>query len=320
MKPSHTQTQVLSIVIPCYNEEGVLRETNRRLLSLADRLEGMKAEIIYVDDGSRDATASIIRQLASEDGRVRGVLLARNFGHQRAVSAGIASASGDAVVLIDADLQDPPEVIHDMVGKWKEGFEVVYGTRTHREGESAFKLATARLFYRLLNRLSEVPIPLDTGDFRLMDRRVVDILAAMPEQDRFIRGMVAWVGFRQYSLPYARARRFAGTTKYPLRKMLRFAFDGILSFSSAPLRAATYMGLACAALAFAATLYAFYVRLFTSDWVGGWATMIIAVLFLGGVQLVCLGVLGEYVGRIYSQSKQRPLFVIGDRIGFDRGD
>jgi dolichol-phosphate mannosyltransferase len=220
-------------------------------------------------------------------------------------------------VLIDADLQDPPEVIAQMVAKWREGFDVVYGTRTERPGESMFKRATAKGFYRLLNRLSDIPIPLDTGDFRLMSRRVVDTLRAMPEHDRFVRGMVSWVGFRQTALPYRRAERFAGETKYPLRRMLRFATDGLLSFSTKPLQLSIGLGLIASALAFAGIVYALAVRLFTDRWVEGWAGLFIAVLFLGGIQLITVGILGEYVGRIYHEVKRRPLYVVGQRVGLD---
>ena len=220
------------------------------------------------------------------------------------------------MVLIDADLQDPPEVVHEMVAKWREGYDVVYGTRTERPGESAFKLATARAFYRLLNRLSDVPIPLDTGDFRLMSRAVVETLKAMPERDRFVRGMVSWVGFRQIALPYRRAERFAGESKYPLSKMLRFATDGILSFSIKPLQMSVTLGSLAAVLAMSGIAYALYLRIFTSVWVEGWTALMIAVLFLGGVQLICVGILGEYIGRIYNEVKRRPLYVVQDRIGF----
>jgi dolichol-phosphate mannosyltransferase len=228
--------KLLSIVVPCFNEEEVISETFKRLNNFSKQLTDLDVEIIFIDDGSSDSTRELLKKYAAEDARIKVICFARNFGHQIAVTAGIDAALGDAVVLIDADLQDPPEVVHQMIGKWKEGYDVVYGTRTERPGESAFKLATARGFYRLLNKLSDVPIPLDTGDFRLMSRAVVDTLRAMPERDRFVRGMVSWVGFKQTGLPYKRAERFAGESKYPLRKMLRFATDGILSFSTKPLQ------------------------------------------------------------------------------------
>ena len=317
---SDNEFRLLSVVIPCFNEEEVIGETIKRLRTFCGGLVDLRVELIFVDDGSRDRTRELLRGYASEDSRIRVVGFARNFGHQIAVSAGIDAARGDAVVLIDADLQDPPEVVHEMVAKWREGYDVVYGTRTERPGESAFKLATARAFYRLLNRLSDVPIPLDTGDFRLMSRPVVETLKAMPERDRFVRGMVSWVGFRQVALPYRRAERFAGESKYPLRKMLRFATDGILSFSIKPLQMSITLGLLAAVLSLSGIAYALYLRAFTSVWVEGWTALMIAVLFLGGVQLVCVGILGEYIGRIYNEVKRRPLYVVQDRIGFTDHD
>jgi len=307
----------LSVVIPCYDEEAVIGETVARLQALRRELQDVEVEFIFVDDGSRDRTRAILKQFASEDSRIRLIGFARNFGHQIAVTAGIDAANGDAVVLIDADLQDPPEVVVEMVAKWREGYDVVYGTRTGRAGESAFKRATAGAFYRLLNHLSDVPIPLDTGDFRLMSRRVVDTLRAMPERDRFIRGMVSWVGFRQTALAYRREERFAGASKYPSRKMIRFALDGILSFSSKPLQISVAMGMLSALLALAGIGYALVLRIFTSIWVEGWTALMIAVLFLGGVQLISVGILGEYVGRIYNEIKQRPLYVVQEYVGFD---
>ena len=308
---------LLSMVIPCFNEEEVIGETVRRLKEFCAGQRDLEMELIFVDDGSRDRTRALLRAYAAEDARIRVIGFARNFGHQVAVTAGIDAARGDAVVLIDSDLQDPPEVVGQMLVKWREGYDVVYGTRTDRPGESVFKLATARAFYRLLNRLSDIPIPLDTGDFRLMSRAVVDTLKAMPERDRFVRGMVSWVGFRQTPVPYRRAERFAGRSKYPLRKMVRFATDGILSFSTKPLQMSISMGLLAAGLAMAGILYALALRVFTSIWVEGWTALMIAVLFLGGVQLISVGILGEYVGRIYNEVKQRPLYVVQERIGFE---
>lgn len=306
----------VSVVIPCYNESEVITTTLGRIRELCATEADTRFEIICIDDGSRDDTLALLRDEAAQDPRLGVIAFARNFGHQIAVTAGIDAASGDAVVLIDADLQDPPEAISEMIAKWREGYDVVYGTRTHRPGESAFKLATARGFYRLLNRLSEVPIPLDTGDFRLMSRPVVDALKSMPERHRFVRGMVSWVGFRQCALPYERAARFAGTSKYPLRKMLRFATDGILSFSARPLQVATGMGMLSAALALVGIIYALTLRVFTSTWVEGWTALMIAVLFIGGVQLLSLGIIGEYIGRIYDEVKARPLYLVRERIGF----
>ena len=243
--------------------------------------------------------------------------LSRNFGHQLAVSAGLEAASGDAIVVIDADLQDPPEVITEMIERWREGYDVVYGVRTKRMGESAFKRWSASAFYRLINRMSDVPIPLDTGDFRLIDRRVAEVLGRMPERARFIRGMVSWAGYRQFAFPYERHARFAGETKYPLGKMLRFALDAVTSFSTVPLRLATYMGFASAAVAMLGIVVALVVRLLTKAWVPGWAALFVATLFVGGIQLLALGIIGEYVGRIYAEAKGRPLFLVAERVGFE---
>jgi polyisoprenyl-phosphate glycosyltransferase len=242
------------------------------------------------------------------------VMLSRNFGHQAAVTAGLTAASGECVVIIDADLQDPPEVITQMMDKWREGYEIVYGVRETREGESGFKLRSAQLFYRLINRLSDVEIPLDSGDFRLLDRRAVNTILAMPERHRLLRGMSSWIGFRQFGLKYARAARFAGTTKYPLRKMINLALDGIFSFSTVPLRFVTILGVVTAVMAAAGILYSLAVRIFTPHWVAGWATLILAVLFTGGVEMFCFGILGEYIGRIYTEIKQRPLFVVREML------
>ncbi len=307
-------------MIPCFNEQEVIEETLARVRAMCATQPETAFEIICVDDGSRDATLELLRAEQAVDERLRVLSFARNFGHQIAVTAGIDAASGDAVVLIDADLQDPPEAILAMIAKWREGYDVVYGVRGRREGESRFKLTTARAFYRLLNRLSEVPIPLDTGDFRLMSRPVVDALKAMPERHRFVRGMVAWVGFRQYALTYDRAERFAGVSKYPLRKMLRFATDGILSFSARPLQVATGLGLIAAGLSLLGIVYALAMRIFTSSWVEGWTALMIAVLFMGGVQLLSLGVIGEYIARIYDEAKGRPLYLVRERLGFSEGE
>jgi dolichol-phosphate mannosyltransferase len=311
---------LLSVVVPCFNEEEVIQETHRRLTAVLRTLDDADYEIIYVDDGSRDRTPLLLQQLQAGDRRVRVVRFSRNFGHQIAVTAGVEHATGQAVVLIDADLQDPPGVIAEMVQRWREGYDVAYGVRVERPGESAFKLATAKAFYRAINKLSETDIPVDTGDFRLMDRKVVDALQSMPERDRFVRGMVSWVGFRQIAVPYSREPRLAGESKYPLWKMVRFALDGVTSFSVQPLRAATWLGFAVSALAVVGIVYSLGMRLFTSDWVTGWTAMMIAVLFLGGVQLLSLGIIGEYIGRIYGEAKRRPLYVVAATHGFDRGE
>jgi glycosyltransferase involved in cell wall biosynthesis len=308
--------EMISIVVPCLNEEEVLRDTNRRLVAVLEQLP-QKFEILYVDDGSSDRTPEILGALQADDERIRVVRFSRNFGHQMAITAGLEHASGDAVAIIDADLQDPPEVIADFVAKWMDGFDVVYGVRREREGETAFKLWTAKLFYRLIGKLSNTEIPLDTGDFRLMGRRVVDALLAMPERDRFVRGMVSWLGFSQAALPYRRVARAAGVTKFSLFKMLRFATDGIVSFSILPLRLATWVGFAASGVALLGVLITVVERLMgVEGLVKGWASILVAILFIGGVQLICMGIIGEYVGRIYGESKRRPLYVVRERMGF----
>ncbi len=307
---------LLSVVVPCANEEEVLRETNCRLIAVLESMP-LDFEIVFVDDGSTDSTPELLRELQTQDHRVRVVRLSRNFGHQIAITAGLEHASGDAVVVIDADLQDPPEVMAEFVERWREGYDVAYGVRTERDGEKAFKLWTAKAFYRFINRLSETSIPVDAGDFRLMDRRVVDALLAMPERDRFVRGMVSWLGFSQVAVPYRRAPRLAGRTKFPLFKMIRFATDGIVSFSVVPLRLATWLGLASSGLAVLGILYALYGRFFSPGLVKGWTSIEIAVWFIGGVQLMCLGIIGEYIGRIYGESKHRPLYFVRERLGFE---
>jgi glycosyltransferase involved in cell wall biosynthesis len=313
--------RLVSIVIPCHNEETVLPELHRRLLAVANTVTEARFELIFVDDGSKDRTLEILREMAALDPNIRVIALSRNFGHQLAVTAGVDSAVGDAVVLIDADLQDPPELIPEMIHHWLSGYQVVYGVRNERRGESRFKIATAHIFYRLLNSLSDIPIPLDTGDFRLMDRAVADVLREMPERDRFIRGLVSWAGFRQMALPYKRDPRHSGTTKYPFRKMVRFAGDGIISFSVSPLKLASLVGTTCAGVASLGILWIIGGRLLTKNWVPGWTATIVAILFLGGIQLLCTGILGEYIGRIYMQSKKRPLYVVRETIQSpDRGN
>lgn len=306
---SRVSTCQLSVVVPCFNEQEVVRACHEALTRV---LTGAvpSYEIVYVNDGSRDATLEVLRELCESDGHVKVVDLARNFGHQRAVSAGLEYAEGDAVAIMDADLQDPPQVLLQMLEKWKAGYEVVYGVRAARQGESWFKLATARWFYRILNGLSETPIPVDAGDFRLLDRRAVDALLRMKEQHRLLRAMSSWIGYRQYGLEYERVPRAAGVTKYPLRKMLALAVDGVLSFTVVPLRFVSVMGLLTALLASCGILYALVLRLFTRIWVPGWTLLFIAMLFLGGIQMVSIGIVGEYIGRIYTEVKRRPLFLV----------
>ena len=298
-----------SIVAPIFNELDNLPELYRRVKEVMDSTSETW-ELILVDDGSTDGSTEAICELSKEDKRVRPVIFARNFGHQIAITAGWDYARGAAVVIIDADLQDPPEVILEMAKKWKEGYEVVYAVRAEREGESWFKLWTASLFYRLIYRITDVKIPLDTGDFRLMDRRVVDVLKQMRERHRFPRGMSAWVGFKQIGVDYKRAPRIAGETKYPFRKMFRLALNAITSFSYFPLQVATFFGFASAGIAILAIAPVVYLRITGSQAFFGQATTLIAVLFLGGVQLISLGVLGEYIGRLYDEAKGRPLYIV----------
>lgn len=299
----------LSVVSPCYNEEGSLAELHRRLSAACRGEVGEDYEIVLVDDGSADRTRSIIADLCASDPHIVGVILSRNHGHQLALSAGLHVCRGQRILIIDADLQDPPELLGPMMKLMDEGADVVYGQRRVRRGEPPFKKLSAALFYRLLNSLVDIEIPFDAGDFRLMSRRTLDELNRMPEQHRFIRGMVSWIGFRQVPLRYERQQRFAGETKYPLRKMLRFAFDAISGFSIVPLRIATYLGFLCAILGlvfFAYTVYSYV----TGIALQGWTTLMTVVLILGSGQLLVLGVIGEYLGRLFIQSKNRPLFVI----------
>ena len=303
-------TYQLAIVAPCYNEAGGLPEFVRRVKAVCAQL-GCAHEIILVNDGSRDGTLSVALDLASRDPVIRVVNLLRNFGHQAAVTAGLDLAGGDAVVLIDSDLQDPPEVLLEMVAAWRAGADVAYGQRRSREGETAFKLFTAQLFYRLLRGLTKSEIPADTGDFRLMDRRVVDVLRSMREPHRFIRGMVSWVGGQQVAVPYDRKPRFAGETKYPFGKMFAFAVDAITSFSIVPLRLVTWLALTVIALTVVAGVGVVVVKLFNPHYfIPGYPSIIITIVFFGGVQLLALGIIGEYLGRMYEASKARPLYIV----------
>ncbi|MFC2026083.1 glycosyltransferase family 2 protein [Chloroflexota bacterium] len=299
-----------SIIAPIFNEAATIREFYRRIYETMEPT-GESWEIILVDDGSSDNSAELIHELVEEDHiHIRPVLFARNFGHQIAVTAGLDYSRGQAVVIIDSDLQDPPEVILDLIEKWQEGYEVVYAVRTEREGESWFKLFTASIFYRLIFRITDVDIPMDTGDFRLVDRKVVDVLKQMKERHRFLRGMSVWVGFRQIGVPYRREARYAGETKYPLRKMVKFASDAITGFSFVPLQLATYLGFLSAGLSILAIPLVIILRLTGSQGFFGQATTLIAVLFLGGVQLISLGILGEYIGRLYDEARGRPLYIV----------
>ena len=299
---------VLSVVVPIWNEEETIPELYRRMMDVLAQT-GVTWEMVLVSDGSTDRSTEMIRDLAKEDARIRPVIFAKNFGHQIAVTAGMAHSRGDAVILIDADLQDPPELILEMMDKWREGYEVVYAVRATREGETRFKLWTAKMFYRLINALTDTDIPLDTGDFRLMDRAVVDVMNRMGEHHRFIRGMVSWVGYRQIGVEYDRKERFAGETKYPLRKMVKLAMTAITGFSNVPLRMATYIGFIAAAISVIIIPIVIILRTLGNQAFLGQASTLIAVLFFGGVQLIALGVLGEYIGRIYDEGRNRPLYI-----------
>ncbi len=304
-----------SIVVPIYNEADTIPEMYRRMSAVLDGLDA-PSELILINDGSRDNSLDLMRELAARDPRLKVISFSRNFGHQIAITAGIDHAVGEAVVVIDADLQDPPEAIPDLIQAWKGGAELVYAVRAERKGETFFKRITASFFYRLIAGMTDLKIPLDSGDFRLMDRKVVEALKQVREQHRFMRGLSVWVGFKQAGVPYVRHERFAGATKYPLRKMVRFATDGITSFSYVPLQLATTAGFLFAGLAFVAAPIVAALRLAGSDFFGGQATTLISVLFLGGVQLIFLGILGEYLGRIYDEVKQRPLYLVSEKIGF----
>lgn len=312
-------TKKLSIVAPCHNEEEVIGEFHRRLRAALAGLEEA-VEIIYVDDGSRDRTPAILRDICAADPTVTTLRLSRNFGHQMALTAGIDRATGDALAIIDTDLQDPPEVIPAMVAAWRDGAQVVYGQRLTRDGETRFKLATAEMFYWLINRISEAPVPSNVGDFRLMDRAVVNALRSMPEQHRLLRGMISWLGFRQVMLPYHRDRRFAGVTKYPLRRMVRLALDGLVSASAMPLRLVSILGLTVFLLSLLGGVGVLGWRIAAGEWVSGAAATFLIGLFFSGVQLFCFGVMGEYIGRIYGEVKRRPLYIVAETIGRSEAD
>ncbi len=317
-KDGEGRLPMITILAPVYNEEPVLAELYRRVQAVMDAT-GYPWELILVNDGSRDRSAQVIGELHEQDPRVKGVSFSRNFGFQVAVTAGLDHAQGDAVILADADLQDPPEVFPEMIEKWREGYDVVYGMRVSREGETWFKLLTAKVFYRLIYRITDIDIPLDTGDFRLMDRRVVDAIRRMPERNRFLRGMVPWVGYKQIGVPYQRRARFAGESKFSsVRQMLPFALDAITSFSYLPLQLATYMGFILAFISLIAIVVVIALRLFgPSSPLLGQATTLVTVLFLGGVQLISLGIIGEYLGRIYDEVKGRPLYLVEEKWGYE---
>ncbi|NLC43154.1 MAG: glycosyltransferase family 2 protein [Clostridiales bacterium] len=306
---------VCSILIPMYNEEEVIEETYHRLKNVMDKI-GESYELVFVNDGSKDRSAQIISDLAKTDENIRLIDFSRNFGHQIAVTAGLDYVQGEAIVIIDADLQDPPEVIPQMLEKWREGYDVVYGKRLKRQGETAFKKASAHVYYRVLGALTDGNIPRDTGDFRLINRKVCEAIKELPEKNRFLRGMVNWVGFNQIAVEYVRDERWAGETKYPLKKMLKFAADGIFSFTYKPLKLATYIGLFLSVIGFLYLLVVLFQRLFTDTALTGWASLMAVTLVFHGITLVILGIVGEYIGRIYEEVKGRPLYIVKETIGF----
>ncbi|MCK0138491.1 glycosyltransferase family 2 protein [Aliiroseovarius sp. F47248L] len=303
-----------SFVVPFMNEEAILPALLDRITTLIDKIDG-HSEIVFVDDGSRDQGPAIVAEYAARDPRIKMIRLSRNFGHQIAVTAGLNTVEGKAVIIMDADLQDPPEIVHELIAKWKEGYEIVHAQRRAREGETRFKKLTASLFYRLLARLSSVDIPRDVGDFRLVDAKVIQAIKSMPERDRFLRGMFAWVGFRQTLVQFDRPERAAGVSKYPLKKMVRLAMDGVVGFSDAPLRLALWLGALVSLGAMTYGAYIFIMALFTDELIDGWASTIVILSFLSGMNLLISGVIGLYVGRIHNESKQRPLYFISESIG-----
>jgi glycosyltransferase involved in cell wall biosynthesis len=305
-----------SLVVPVFNEEAVLPLLIHRLDKLVAMLDA-PAEIVFVDDGSRDTSAIILEAMAKEKSHIRFLKLSRNFGQQYAATAGMDAASGDAVILMDADLQDPPEIVQEMIARWKEGYEIVYARRRARAGESFFKRFTSKLFYRILGKLSDVEIPRDVSDFRLMDRNVVEAFREMPERDRYVRGMIHWLGFRQTSVLFDRPARAAGETKYNFWKLLRLAVSALISFSDAPLKLAVWVGAAVSAFAVGYGLFAVYTGLFTDLAVRGWTSTVVIVSFLCGINMLLTGMVGIYVGRIHSEVKRRPLYVVAKKVGFD---
>ncbi len=304
-----------SLVVPVFNEEAVIEETNRRLSAVMTELHE-SFEIIYINDGSRDQTGLLLRGLCDADPRIKLLSFSRNFGHQTAITAGMDYACGDAVIVIDADLQDPPEIIPKMIERWQEGYEVVYGLRASREGETAFKKRTAKMYYKLLNKMADVDIPADVGDFRLIDAKVRDALMTIPEHNRYVRGLISWLGFRQTSVEFTRSSRFAGETKYPLRKMIRLGIDGITSFSYKPLKIGIGLGAVLSVFSFCFLLFVFIGRLFNLVVMEpGYASLMCVILFFFGILLIMMGIIGEYIGRIFEEVKGRPLYIISDRTG-----
>lgn len=308
--------KLISVVVPMYFEEEVAQECYNRLKSVMLQ-NNINYEFVFVNDGSTDRTMEILSEIAANDFRTKIVNFARNFGHQVAVTAGIAAAKGDAIVIIDADLQDPPEVIPELIAKWEEGYEVVYAKRKQRKGETWFKLLTAKYFYKFLNYMSDIDIPKDTGDFRIIDRKIANVFNQMTERNRFIRGMMSWVGFRQTYVEYERDERFAGETKYPLKKMIKFASDGIIAFSTKPLRIVMSLGLLSVLISIIVLLYTITVKVFGHGTQTGWASIMVAITFFSGIQLLGLGIVGQYIARIYDESKNRPIYIVKETINID---
>ena len=312
-----SEKPVFSIVVPLYNEEEVIGESYRRLKEVMDGM-GDTYELVFVNDGSRDKTAALAREICEKDTNVKFINFARNFGHQTAITAGMDYSSGDAVVVIDADLQDPPEVIPEMAKKWREGYDVVYGKRIQRKGETIFKKITAKLFYIFLRRMTDVDVPTDTGDFRLIDRKVCNALKKVTERNRYIRGIVAWLGFKSCPVEFVREKRFAGETKYPLKKMIKFASDAIMSFSYKPLKIATFMGFFVSLASFIYLIVMVILKLCGAmETVPGWTSLLVVTLFFNGIILLVLGIIGEYIGRIYDEAKGRPLYIVSDTVNLD---
>ena len=308
----------ISVVIPMYYEEEVVDICYKRVVSNLKKLSDKYSyEIIFINDGSKDSTLEILKKIASNDDNVKIISFSRNFGHQAAVTAGIRNATGDAIIIMDADLQDPPELFEGMIEKWEEGYDVVYGKRKTREGESIFKLLTARMFYNTLNKLSEIEIPKDTGDFRLVDRKVIDVIATLPEHNKFLRGLFSWVGFSQYAYEYNRVNRIAGKTKYPFKKMFKLATDGILSFSAKPLKVVGAIGFFSVIVSIAILVYSIVSFVFKlNSLTPGWTSIMCTMTFIGGIILISLGMIGEYIARIYEESLGRPEYIIDELINF----
>ena len=308
----------LSVIVPMYCEEAVIGECYKRLTNIMKKIDNYNYEIIVVNDGSKDNTLEILEEIAQKDKNVKVISFSRNFGHQAAVTAGLKNVTGDAIVIIDADLQDPPELIPDMLKLWEEGNEVIYAKRKTRKGESAFKLLTAKMFYSTLNALSDVEIPKDTGDFRLVDRKVVDTINQMPEHNKFLRGLFSWVGYKQIPFEYERQERYAGKTKYPLRKMIKLASDGIISFSTKPLKLVGTLGIISIVISILILIYALLSYAFKLNNLSpGWTSIMVAITFFAGVQLLSIWIMSEYIGRIYDEAKERPQYIINKKINFD---